>query len=133
MVFYSESLHGITPSKLRGFHADWANPPSSEKLFRMMRGSHSVVLAIDDKTEKVIGYVAALSDGHLFAFVSSIEVLPAYRGQGIGTELMRRMLARYTNMYGVDLLCDESLRPFYEKFQMQALTGMALRRYGAAA
>ncbi|HZH97704.1 MAG TPA: GNAT family N-acetyltransferase [Fimbriimonadaceae bacterium] len=133
MIFYSESLHGITPSKLRGFHADWASPPSSEKLFRMMRGSHSVVLAIDEKSDKVVGYAAALSDGHLFAFVSSIEVLPAFRGKGIGTELMRRMLARYSTMYGVDLLCDEALRPFYEKFQMKALTGMALRRYDSAA
>ena len=44
---------------------------------------------------------------------SLLEVLPAWRGQGIGTELMRRMLARLGDRQAIDLVCDEDLVPFY--------------------
>ena len=41
-------------------------------------------------------------------------MLPAWRGQGIGRELVRRMLDRLRDRYAVDLVCDEDLVPFYE-------------------
>jgi ribosomal protein S18 acetylase RimI-like enzyme len=35
-----------------------------------------------------------------------LEVLPEYQGQGVGTELVRRLLARLDSLYMVDLCCD---------------------------
>jgi ribosomal protein S18 acetylase RimI-like enzyme len=132
MIYYSESLHGITPAKLRGFAADWRVAPSSEQMFRMLRSSHSVALAIDDEEDRVVGYAAALSDGCMFAFISSIEVLPDYQGRGIGKELMNRMMARYRKLYALDLLCDADKAGFYEQFGMQQVCGMARRNYDGA-
>ena len=39
-----------------------------------------------------MGFITATSDGALSAAIRLLEVLEAYQGQGIGSELLRRML-----------------------------------------
>ena len=65
-----------------------------------------------------------LSAAHLRGFFEGLS----HRGRGIGTELVRRLLAELDGLYSVDLVCDAKLRPFYERFGMQPLLAMALRR-----
>jgi ribosomal protein S18 acetylase RimI-like enzyme len=43
--------------------------------------------------DKLVGSVRLLTDGYFLATVSEILVDPAYRRQGIGRELMRRVVA----------------------------------------
>lgn len=71
----------------------------------------------------------AISDGLLSAYIPFLEVLPAYRGRGIGQELTRRMLDKLTRLYMVDLLYDPELQPFYARLGMKAASGMMLRKY----
>jgi len=71
--------------------------------------------------------VTAIGDGVISAYVPLLEVLPAYRGQGIGTELMRRVLERFRGRYMIDLACDEELVPFYERLGMTQGRAMMLR------
>jgi ribosomal protein S18 acetylase RimI-like enzyme len=47
-----------------------------------------------------------LSDGVLTACIPWLEVLPEYQGQGIGSELMRRLLDGTERFYSVDLVCE---------------------------
>ena len=56
-----------------------------------------------------------LGDGGTVAFISLLEVLPAWRGRGIGSELVRRVLDRYRDRYAIDLVCDDDVVPFYER------------------
>ena len=58
-----------------------------------------------------------------------LEVLPAYQGRGIGSELVRRMLARLDDLYMVDLVCDPELQPFYARLGLRPAAAMVLRRY----
>ena len=58
-------------------------------------------------------------------------MVPGYRGRGIGSELMRRMLTELNGLYMVDLTCDEDVRPFYERLGMKAVRGMAYRDFAA--
>ena len=58
-----------------------------------------------------------------------MEVLPAYQGQGIGRELMRRMLDKLRNLYAVDLICDPDMQPFYARFGMRPASAMMIRNY----
>lgn len=81
------------------------------------------------RDEEVVGYISVIGDGTLFAFISSLEVRPEYRGKGIGTELVRRTVEQYKSRYALDLLCDENLVPFYERFGMKRVSGMCLRNY----
>lgn len=66
--------------------------------------------AVDSTTGRVVGFVAAISDGVLTAFLSWLEVLPDYQGRGIGTRLLSRMLTELDHLYSVDLICDPELR-----------------------
>ncbi len=126
---FVHSIDTISADQLHGFFVGWPNPPSPETHLAILRRSDAVVLAIDEETGSVVGFVNALSDGVLNAFIPLLEVLPAYQGRGIGSELVRRMLAQLGDLYAVDLLCDAEVQPFYARLGMIAGQGMMLRRY----
>jgi hypothetical protein len=129
MIVYRDDCEGIGEGELGGFFVGWANPPKPAVHLALLRGSRHVVLAYDDETERVVGFVTALTDGVLSAYIPFVEVLPDYQDRGIGAELTRRMLARLKDYYAVDLLCDESVQRFYARFRMLPASGMILRRY----
>jgi ribosomal protein S18 acetylase RimI-like enzyme len=131
-VAYTTSLEGVAPEHLQGFFEGWPTPPTPERHLEILRGSNRVVLAREAGDPRVIGFVNALSDGVLYAFVPLLEVLPAYRGRGVGSELVRCLLEELADLYAVDLLCDAELVPFYARFGMRPATAMAIRNYGAA-
>jgi ribosomal protein S18 acetylase RimI-like enzyme len=130
MIEYSESVDGVEPAQLEGFFVDWAVRPSPERHLEILRGSDHVVLARDG--ERVVGFVNAISDGVVSAFIPILEVLPEYQGRGIGSELIRRMLARLEHLYMVDLCCDADLEPFYRRLGLHVWDrGMGLRNRDA--
>ena len=77
-----------------------------------------------------VGFVNMISDGVLTAFIPWLEVLPAYQGEGIGTELMRRVLD-CEQMYSIDLVCDAPMLPYYARLGMTAIPGAGIRRASA--
>jgi len=119
VIEYADSLEGVEPRQLDGFFVGWPSPPSPERHLELLRGSAAVVLARDG--ERVVGFVTAISDGVLSASIPLLEVLPDYQGRGIGTELMRRILARLDGLTMVDLSCDAPLEPFYARLGFQTL------------
>ena len=129
-ITYRESADGLTEEHLQGqFFVGWPNPPSPATHLRILHGSDHVVVAIDDATGMVVGFVTAISDGVLAAFIPNLEVDPAYQKRGIGTELVRRLLAQLSNLYSIDLLCDEDVQPFYDRLGLRRATGMLHRNY----
>ncbi len=131
-IRYTTSLGGITAADLAGgFWVGWPTPPTPEQHLALLAGSEAVVLAVDDATGGVVGFVTAIGDGVLAAYLPLLEVLPEWQGQGIGSELVRRVLAELDPRYMVDLVCDEDLVPFYERLGFTPYRGM-LRRDRAA-
>ena len=129
MITYSNSLEGVTPDHLRGgFFVGWPNPPSPETHYRILANSYKIVLARNEEG-MAVGFVTSLSDGASAAYIPHLEVLPAYQKRGIGSELVRRLLNQLGHLYMIDLVCDPALQPYYERFGMQAITGMVLRNY----
>ena len=130
MIEYIYTSEGIMPQQIQGFFEDWPDPPSPETHLRLLANSDEIVLAVDDETGNIVGYITAISDNVLSAYIPLLEVLPEYRGRGIGRELVRRILDRLKGLYMVDLLCDSDLQPFYASLGMVPVTGMMLRNYG---
>ncbi|MFJ7408336.1 MULTISPECIES: GNAT family N-acetyltransferase [unclassified Lysinibacillus] len=128
-MIYKNSLEGISSNMLNGFFVDWPSPPNPQTHLRLLEKSSKIVLAIDDNTNEVIGFITAISDGVLSAYIPLLEVLPQYKNKGIGKELVRRMLKELNNIYMIDLCCDDDLVPYYEKFGMTKTNGMIYRNY----
>ena len=132
MIDYTDSSARVQPEQIAGFFEGWPNPPSPETHLRILRGSSHVVLAVTPDGQ-VVGFVTAISDGVLSAYVPLLEVLPSHRQRGIGTELIRRLLGKLGDLYSINLHCDPDLQPFYESIGMRSLSGMAIRNYSAQA
>ncbi len=134
MIQYRDSIDAVEPAQLAGgFFEGWPNPPAPEIHLRILQGSYAVILALDAAVDEalppVIGFVNAISDGALVAFIPLLEVLPAYRGRGIGAALVERMLEKLRHFYAVDLICDPQLNDFYRRFGMQPCNAMIRRQY----
>lgn len=128
VITYDTDVSGVTEKDLAGFFAGWPAPPSAAQHLAVLRGSYRVVIARSGDT--VAGFVTMISDGVLTGFVPWLEVRPEFQGRGIGAELVRRVLAEGAHLYSVDLVCDDALRPFYERLGLTALTGMGVRNRG---
>jgi len=129
-IVYTASLEGITSKMLDGgFFVGWPNPPAPDAHLRILQGSYKVWVAIDTDIGKVVGFINSVSDGILSAYIPLLEVLPEYQGQGIGKNLVSKMLESLKHLYMVDVLCDEDLQKYYSRFGMHPATGMFFRNY----
>ena len=71
-----------------------------EDIGRTMRGiaaSQRIVTAWDDTT--LVGMARCVGDGETIVYVQDLLVLGAYRRKGIGTALLRRLLAPYADVH----------------------------------
>jgi len=129
MITYTESADGITTESLAGFFVGWPKPPSPEIHLKILQQSAHIVLAMDESDNRVVGFINAVSDGVLSAYIPLLEVLPEYKHRGIGSELVRRLLDRLDNLYMIDLTCDPELQPFYQRFGLVPYSGMMRRNF----
>jgi len=130
-IEYVESAEGITADQLQGFFEGWPDPPSPARHLEILRRSSLRILARDARSGRVVGFVTAITDGVLSAYVPLLEVLPECRGAGLGRELMQRIVRRLEPMYMIDLTCDEDVQPFYERLGWTRYTAMIRRDHGA--
>ena len=129
MIQYLYTADDLQADQLRGFFVGWPNAPSPETHLRLLRNSDEIVLARDSESRAIVGFVTAVTDRILAAYIPLLEVLPEYQERGIGRELMQRMLDRLAELYMVDLICDVDVQPFYERLGLRRATGMSVRRF----
>lgn len=128
-IKYTDSIAGITPDHLHGFFFGWPNRPSPETHLKLLNNSHVAMLAIEKESGNVVGFATAVGDGVLCAYIPFLEVLPGYRRQGIGRQLVRRLLDKLDDLYMIDLLCDPALQSYYAQFKMKRASGMMIRNF----
>ncbi|MDE2489204.1 MAG: GNAT family N-acetyltransferase [Elusimicrobia bacterium] len=133
MIEYRTTPDGLTDEALKGFFVGWPNPPSPRTLRRILQGSYAVVVAVDAETGKAVGFINAVSDGVLSAYIPLLEVLPPYQKKGVGSKLTALMLERLEGLYMIDLACDPHLEAFYRKLGFTPSTAMIRRDYAAQA
>lgn len=128
MIDYRSDITDLSPEQIQGFFVGWENPFPPETHLRMLMQSDLAHVAIDAETGKVVGFIAALTDNVQGAFITLLEVLPDYQGQGVGKTLLTQMLDRLSHIQTIELMCDADLVPFYSQFGMKPSGGMVLRR-----
>ena len=67
----------------------------------------------------LIGYAQVISNHVTDAYIQDVMVHPDYQRQGIGTQLMEKLLSRLEEdgIYMASVIYgEEALRPFYERF-----------------
>jgi GNAT superfamily N-acetyltransferase len=111
--------------RVTDFFEGWPAPPTRAVFRAALRGSFAVEFATVDG--RVIGFVHTISDGVAAAFIPWLEVVPDYRGRGVGAALLRRILDRLGHLYSVDLVCDRPLVAYYQRFGLAPIQGMGLR------
>ena len=107
----------FTPESLQRLFQSvrWESGNYPDKLARAMANSTAVVSAWDG--DRLVGLVRALSDGETVAFLHYLLVDPAYQGQHIGDELMRRILAPMADLLYVKIMpSNPATIPFYARY-----------------
>ena len=146
-ITYQETTAGIGPNDLEGFFVGWPNRPSPEAHLRILEGSDHVSpggrsepgrcrLRHRQMTPDAMNSASAtvIQENRWKASqppqcATTMEVLPEWQGRGIGTELMRRIMARLNGFYAVDLVCDEDVRGFYERLGFEPAQAMVIRNH----
>jgi len=129
MIVYQDNLDNIIPEMLKGFFDGWKSFPTQKKHFELLQNSTHRIIAVDKGKNKVAGFINAISDGVLSAYIPFLEVIPLYKNQGIGSELVKRMFEKLKDFYMIDVVCDESVQAFYEKSGMKKYSAMIVRNY----
>lgn len=126
-IAFTETIDGLRADQLAGFFVGWNAAPSAELHLAALRRSDRVVIASDTRAGSVVGFVTALTDGLISAYITLLEVRPSYQRRGIGTQLVHRVLESLRPLYMIDALCDEDVMPFYKRFDVTRAVGVAWR------
>lgn len=94
------------------FSVGWDSGNYPDKLQLAIRNSHKVISAWDK--DRLVGLMNAISDGAMTAYFQYLLVHPDYQGQGIGKELVERMLAEYKDYARKVLIAYEKETEFYK-------------------
>ena len=128
-VTFSETTDLDAAHLLRLFHqAPWAKNRTVADATEMLRQSDLVLCAWDG--DRLVGFGRVLTDFVYRATIWDVIVDQAYQKQGIGTQLVQRML-NHPRLNKVELFWLCTRRPgFYEKlgFSSKEQTGMVWSR-----
>jgi len=127
LLSFTDDLSTFQAADFKGFFVGWPTAPSENALYQTLQAAYRVVIATDQ--EQVVGFINAISDGQMSAYIPLLEVRPEFQGRGIGKALLRQITERLSHLYMVDLCCDPELKPFYQGMDFEPLQGMCLRHY----
>jgi len=100
-----------------------------ELVRRIVAGSHCFVLA--RAGEEIVGMGRAISDGASDAYLQDVTVRPEFRRRGIGTRIVREIIARLRadGLQWIGLVAGGNSHPFYRQLgfaEMPVATAMLM-------
>ena len=58
--------------------------------------------------DKLVGVIRTVGDGFSIVFIQDILVFPEYQRKGIGTQLIREIMERFSSVYQIQLMTDNT-------------------------
>jgi GNAT superfamily N-acetyltransferase len=103
---------------------NWSSAKKPNELHQALVNSHSLMTAWDG--DRLIGLANAISDGFLVVYYPHFVVHPDYQRNGIGKEMMTRLMQRYRGFHQHSVIADGEAVAFYEKcgFERSVCTAM---------
>lgn len=130
MIQYEMNEH-IAVDELSQFFQNWKSPPAVGIRERLLRDSDLRIAVREDG--ELVGFLAAISDGAMHAFITLVEVLETYQHKGIGKHLLELATSHFKGYYDIVLITDSDKAAFYEKLGFRSICGMHIRDYGYGA
>jgi spermidine synthase len=90
-------------------------PDDPDMVARIIAGSHCFIIATIE--DNIIGMGRAISDGASDSYLQDITVKEPYRGQGIGTQIIKRLIERLHSdgLKWIGLIAERGSHGFYER------------------
>ena len=110
----------------------WQDAPEARAVISaMIRGSFRFIVARLPEG-RIVGMARVISDGCSDAYIQDVVVLPSYRGQGIGRELIRRLTEFCVSrkIAWIGLVAEPGTREFYEELGYGLLDDYQPMLYG---
>jgi len=117
----------IIPIELNYFFQNWKSPPSSEIKSKLLNGSDLIITARENDT--FVGFLTAISNGAMNAFITLVEVLETHQCKGIGKQLIKLAISHFKGYYDIVLITDPDKRAFYKKLGFNEICGMHIRDF----
>lgn len=114
-----QNTHRLNQTQVETLYASvgWsAYTAEPKKLMKSLAQSLTVFSAWHD--EELVGLIRVVGDGLTIIYIQDILVKPTYQRQGIGRELMTKVLETYPDVRQKVLMTEEApdVRAFYESF-----------------
>ena len=110
----------------------WKDDPAwRAQLGPMVRGSFLFLAALSEPGRRMVGMARVLSDGVSDAYIQDVTVLPAWRGRGIGRELVRRLTEHCAaqGLSWIGLVAEPGTQTFYGSIGYAPLVGYQPMRF----
>ena len=110
----------------------WQDTPDARAIISAMIGGSFRFMVARLPEGRIVGMARVISDGHSDAYIQDVVVLPHYRGQGIGRELIRRLTEYcvYRKIAWIGLVAEPGTQGFYEELGYGPLAGYQPMLYG---
>ena len=108
----------------------WISYTAKPKMLEeALKNSLVVLYAFDG--DKLVGLIRAVGDGASILFIQDILVNPSYQRQGIGSQFVKKILARFSDVYQIHLLTDnqEGTRQYYQSLGFTEVTTIGCLAY----
>ncbi|HEL1968691.1 TPA: GNAT family N-acetyltransferase [Streptococcus suis] len=104
---------------------DWTGYTSRPEMLEKSL-EHSLLVLVAFDSDRLVGLLRAVGDGHSIVFIQDILVLPPYQRQGIGRHLLEQAVPHFPGIYQLHLLTDntEKTRSFYEELGFTAVESL---------
>lgn len=85
----------------------WTNYTEKPELLKKAYENSLLILGayVDGQ---LVGVIRAVGDGFSVVFIQDILVIPEYQRQGIGTRLLQEVMDRYSSVYQMELMTDNT-------------------------
>lgn len=89
------------------YSVGWTNYTDKPEMLKKAYENSLLTLGAYDG-DKLVGVIRTVGDGFSIVFIQDILVFPEYQRRGIGTRLIREILERFSSVYQINLMTDNT-------------------------